>query len=70
MSTLDLDEWHLWFAWRPVTLLTMEIAWLRWVLRRPRGLGPEHPWSKGQWQYANPVWVVKLDDRTARKGLS
>ena len=28
-SPMYCNEWSLWFAWRPVTLLTMEVAWLR-----------------------------------------
>lgn len=44
-------EWRPWFAWRPVTLLTFEIAWLRWIRRRPHVAGA--PFSSGKWDYAN-----------------
>lgn len=38
------NSWHVWFAWRPVTLLTAEIAWLRFVSRRKNA------------SYINPLW--------------
>lgn len=44
-----VKDWHPWFAWRPVILLTMEIAWLRMVIRRPNMSG-----GSGKWDYANP----------------
>lgn len=49
-------EWSLWFAWRPVTLLTMEVAWLRYVVRRRHGGRNWHHFGEGDptWTYANP----------------
>lgn len=47
------SEWEVWFAWYPVELLTLEIAWLRKVRRRPSG-GWGHLSSSARiWDYAN-----------------
>lgn len=43
-----MGDWEEWFAWYPVTLLTLEIAWLRTVKRRP-----STGWQGGTWDYAN-----------------
>lgn len=48
-----MNEWKPWFAWRPVTLLTMQIVWLRWVDRRPT-TGWHHFSSRQRaWDYAH-----------------
>lgn len=47
------DNWQRWFAWRPVTLLTMEVAWLRWVRRRPTTGWHYFGSGDGKWDYAN-----------------
>lgn len=61
------SEWKRWFAWRPVRLLTLEWAWLRWVERRPAQAGI---WSYGAWDYANPQsdfdWVAFGEMRSRR----
>ena len=38
----QLKEWHLWFAWWPVILETLQIAWLCKVQRKAIRKGPEH----------------------------
>ena len=55
-SPMYCNEWSLWFAWRPVTLLTMEVAWLRFVVRRQHRGQNWHHFGKGdrKWMYANP----------------
>lgn len=45
------QDWSDWFAWHPVRLLTFEIAWFRWVKRRPAIAGD---FSFGAWDYCNP----------------
>jgi hypothetical protein len=45
-----VNAWKPWFAWHPVTLLTMEVAWLRWIDRRENCTG-----YSGRYDYANPV---------------
>jgi hypothetical protein len=51
--------WEKWFAWRPVRLLTLEWAWLRWVIRRPAESGD---WSYGAYDYANPPPIDKSSE--------
>lgn len=45
--------WSEWFAWRPVTLLTLEVAWLRKVRRRPSNGWHNFGYADGKWDYAN-----------------
>lgn len=47
----EYPGWKWWFAWHPVRLLTWEVAWLRWVRRRPAQAGA--PWSCGRYDYCN-----------------
>jgi hypothetical protein len=41
----DSQEWHRWFAWRPVAI-DDEYAWLEWIERK-RVVIPWHYW----WDY-------------------
>ena len=47
-----VTTWEPWFAWYPVRLLTYEVAWLRWVKRRPAVSG-QHM-NLNLWDYCNP----------------
>lgn len=49
-----MSDWKPWFAWRPVTLLTMERAWLCWLERRPTTGWHHFGETDGKWDYAWP----------------
>lgn len=50
-----IGEWERWFAWKPVTLLTAEIAWLKFVSRRTCNYSTSYEdWAgDGTYQYAH-----------------
>lgn len=52
---LAKEEWHQWFAWRPVRVASGDCRWLETVERKGRylfGMIVFSPWS---WQYRIPV---------------
>lgn len=57
-----VGEWQKWFAWKPVTLLNADIAWLKFVARRVCvGTVPGNPsWAgDGKYQYANAEFAQR-----------
>lgn len=41
-----LEQWHPWFAWRPIRIAPTECVWMEWIERKGR-----HEYS-----YGGPSW--------------
>jgi hypothetical protein len=46
-ASVNCEEWHRWFAWRPVRISPTEICWLEWVERKCTYNGN---WAGGDWE--------------------